>query len=45
MFQIVIPIFILYARTFGINNLKKLDRWIREKIGKWARYRLADEKR
>lgn len=34
-FQIVIAIFILYACTFGISDFKKLDRWIKKKIGDW----------
>ncbi len=34
-FQIVIIIFIVYACTFGINDFKKLDRWMRKKIGNW----------
>lgn len=32
-FQIVIAIFVLYACTFGIVDFKKLDRWMRLKIG------------
>src|SRR5699024_4083774 len=34
-FQIVIIIFVLYAVTFGIKDFKNLDRWMRQKIGKW----------
>lgn len=34
-FQIVIMIFVLYACTFGIVDFKKLDRWMRRKIGNW----------
>src|SRR5699024_820749 len=32
-FQIVIAIFILYACTFGISDFRKLDSWIKKKIG------------
>lgn len=34
-FQIVILIFIVYACTFGISDFKRLDRYIKLKIGKW----------
>lgn len=34
-FQMVITIFVVYAITFGIADFKKLDRWMRSKIGKW----------
>lgn len=34
-FQIIIIIFLLYAFTFGKNDIKKLDRWIRRAIKKW----------
>lgn len=34
-FQIVIVIFIVYACTFGISDFKKLDRYMKGKIGKW----------
>ena len=44
MFQVVILIFILYACTFGINDFKKLDRWMREKIGNWRDINLLTEK-
>lgn len=43
-FQIVIILFILYACTFGINDFKKLDRWMRLKIGNWRRIDLLTEK-
>ncbi|WP_433958950.1 hypothetical protein [Cytobacillus horneckiae] len=33
--QIIITIFVLYAITFGIQDFKKLDRWMRKKIGHW----------
>ncbi|QQK81688.1 hypothetical protein HUG20_18390 [Salicibibacter cibi] len=32
-FQIIISIFVLYAITFGIQDFKKVDRWMRGKIG------------
>lgn len=44
MFQIVIIIFILYACTFGINDFKKLDRWMRLNIGNWRGTDLLTEK-
>lgn len=34
-FQIVIVIFIIYASTFGISDFKRLDRYIKQKVGKW----------
>lgn len=43
-FQIVIAIFILYACTLGINDFKKLDRWMRQKIGKWRNVELLTAK-
>ncbi|MGN8647276.1 hypothetical protein ACTNEO_14830 [Gracilibacillus sp. HCP3S3_G5_1] len=43
-FQIVITIFVIYACTFGINDFKKLDRWMRTKIGKWRGVDLLSEK-
>ncbi|QKY71605.1 hypothetical protein [Lentibacillus sp. CBA3610] len=43
-FQIVIIIFLVYACTFGINDFKKLDRWMRLKIGKWRGIDLLTEK-
>ncbi len=33
-FQLVITIFVLYACTFGIVDFLRLDRWMRQKIGK-----------
>ncbi|WP_107842006.1 hypothetical protein [Metasolibacillus meyeri] len=38
-FTVIITIFVLYAVTFGLNDFKKLDRWMRVKIGN---YRGAD---
>lgn len=32
-FQIIVTIFVLYALTFGYNDFKKFDRWMRKKIG------------
>ena len=43
-FQIVIMIFILYACTFGINDFRKLDRWMRKKIGNFRGTDLLTEK-
>lgn len=43
-FQIIITIFILYACTFGISDFKKLDRWMRIKIGNWRSVDLLTEK-
>lgn len=43
-FQIVILIFILYACTFGINDFRKLDRWMRKSIGKLRGIDLLTEK-
>lgn len=34
-FQVIIIIFVLYAVTFGVSDFKKLDRWMRNKIGGW----------
>ncbi|MFD2130413.1 hypothetical protein ACFSKI_04025 [Pseudogracilibacillus auburnensis] len=43
-FQIVITIFVLYACTFGIADFKKLDRWMRKKIGGWRGEELLTDK-
>ena len=43
-FQMVIIIFLIYACTFGINDFKKLDRWMRGKVGKWRGKELLTEK-
>lgn len=43
IFQIVILIFVLYAVTFGIRDFKNLDRWMRQKIGKWRKVELLNE--
>lgn len=43
-FQIVIMIFVVYACTFGINDFKKLDRWMKMKIGQWRGVDLLTEK-
>lgn len=43
-FQMVIMIFLLYACTFGINDFRNLDRWMRKKIGKWRKVELLTDK-
>lgn len=43
-FQIVITVFVIYACTFGISDFKKLDRWMRLKIGRWRGTELLTEK-
>ena len=43
-FQIVIAVFLLYACTFGIIDFKRLDRWMRKKIGGWRGIELLAEK-
>ena len=43
-FQVVILIFLLYAFTFGINDFKNLDRWMRRKIGHMRGVNLLTEK-
>lgn len=43
-FQIIIIIFIAYACTFGISDFRKLDRWMRLKIGNWRGIELLSEK-
>lgn len=43
-FQIIITIFVLYACTFGITDFKKLDRWMRKKIGGWRGVNLLSDK-
>lgn len=42
--QIIITIFVLYALTFGIQDFKKLDRWMKQKIGKRRGIDLLTEK-
>lgn len=42
-FQIVITIFVIYACTFGIGDFKKLDRYMRLKIGNWRGIDLLTE--
>ncbi|AST96462.1 hypothetical protein [Shouchella clausii] len=32
--QIIITVFVLYAVTFGVQDFKKLDRWMKQKIGR-----------
>ncbi|MDY0410506.1 hypothetical protein [Paracerasibacillus soli] len=43
-FQIIILVFLVYACTFGIADFKKLDRWIKQKVGKWQGVDLLTEK-
>src|SRR5699024_10054890 len=43
-FQIAIAVFIIYAATFGINDFKRLDRYIKEKVGKWRGVDLLTDK-
>lgn len=43
-FQVVIVIFLLYAFTFGIVDFIRLDRWMRQKIGKLRGVELLSEK-
>lgn len=43
-FQIVIVIFIVYAGTFGISDFKKMDRYVKDKIGKWKGIDLLTDK-
>ena len=43
-FQIIIGIFVIYACTFGIFDFFKLDRWMRQKVGKWRRVELLTKK-
>ena len=43
-FQIMIGIFVVYACTFGIFDFLKLDRWMRQKVGKWRRVELLTKK-
>ncbi len=42
-FQIVITVFLVYACTFGISDFKKLDRWMRSKIGNFRGVDLLTE--
>jgi len=42
-FQIVIAVFILYACTFGVSDFRKLDRWIKKKIGDWRGINLLSD--
>lgn len=43
-FQIVVFVFIIYACTFGIWDFKKLDRWMRDKIGNVRKVDLLTDK-
>ncbi|HLQ72786.1 MAG TPA: hypothetical protein VK125_01020 [Bacillota bacterium] len=41
--QVVIVLFIGYALTFGLNDFKKLDRYLKMKIGKWRGIQLLTD--
>lgn len=43
-FQIIITVFVIYACTFGISDFRKLDRWMRLKIGSFRGVELLTEK-
>lgn len=43
IFQIIIMIFILYACTFGVTDMKKLDLFMKRHIGKWRDVELLTE--
>lgn len=43
-FQIIIAIFLIYAVTFGISDFKRLDRYIKQKVGKWRGVDLLTDK-
>ncbi|OZU87014.1 hypothetical protein CIL03_18920 [Virgibacillus indicus] len=43
-FQIIITVFVIYACTFGISDFRKLDRWMRFKIGNWRGTELLTDK-
>lgn len=43
-FQIVISVFIVYAVTFGVFDFIRLDRWMRNRIGKLRGVNLLTEK-
>lgn len=43
-FQIVLTLFVIYSLTFGISDFKKLDRYVKQKIGKWRGVNLLTEK-
>lgn len=42
-FTIIIGIFIVYSCTFGISDFKKLDRYMKQKLGKWRGINLLTE--
>lgn len=42
-FQVVIGIFIIYALTFGVNDFKRLDRYVKQKVGSWRGVDLLTE--
>ncbi|MDV2581760.1 hypothetical protein [Alkalibacillus haloalkaliphilus] len=43
-FQLVVLLFVIYALTFGVNDFRKLDRWMRMKFGTWRDVDLLTEK-
>lgn len=43
-FQVIVLIFIIYACSFGVSDFKKLDRYIKVKVGKWRKVDLLTEK-
>ncbi|CDO03871.1 hypothetical protein BN988_02401 [Oceanobacillus picturae] len=43
-FLIIVTVFVIYACTFGIADFKKLDRWMRRKIGTFRGVELLTEK-
>ncbi len=43
-FIITVIVFLVYASTFGIIDFIKLDRWMRDKVGKFRRVDLLREK-
>ncbi len=43
-FQMIIFIFVLYAFTFGIGDFRKMDRYLKDKIGKYRGQNLLTEK-
>lgn len=42
--QVVIILVLLYACTFGIGDFRKMDRWVKSKVGKWRGEDLLTEK-
>lgn len=42
-FTIIVTVFVLYACTFGISDFRKLDRWMRMRIGNFRGQELLTE--